>query len=350
MNTPSALLAAHRTGEISPSLLAAPAPVNDPYERCRRLIAQLRGRTVLSFSLQVDGARHLIEWPVEFSEYRDVTAAPPVPLGCCSRAHLPELELLRRHLEQGDIALLTYFTNSSSRYLQNSEDRMEWFFALDAYVDRPELPPEARPEIVRDLITWLGNRRHRSVFPWVNTLNTLLRALLEELEDDGLDTSGCVRDIRDYYGGLLREFDPGLSLRRYLENRAETIGMRPEFEFCFAYLGKRVPPAARNLVELMKENTAHLVALQNDVLSLSKEERQEQGHLNLKTYFPDDRNYISFVRQAYQDRFAAFQVLRPTRPGPLQDAWHICNQWLCGSLVWHLTSRRYDLGQFEILP
>jgi hypothetical protein len=226
---------------------------------------------------------------------------------------------------------------------------MDWFFALDSYVDGPATPPELREEVVRDLTAWIDDRNHQSRIPWVNTLNSVLRIILEDIERDGIDTSEILRDTRGYFEGFFLEFHQGLPLERYLENRAFTIGMRPEIAFCFAYLGRVLPSQARAQAEELKELAASLVALQNDTLSQRKEEGQEQGHLNLKAYFPDSREYVSFLSQSYRDKHAAFMARRPESPGPLEELWKVCHQWLCGSLVWHLTSRRYNLGQFEIL-
>ncbi|WP_095981632.1 terpene synthase family protein [Melittangium boletus] len=316
------------------------------------LIQKLGSKDKVAFDIQVDGARHRVDWPLDFSEYRVIASTYPVALGLCERGSFPELEQLRSHLTHSDLDLLTYFTSSSDSplYLQNSQDRMDWFFALDYFVDGPSVPPELREEVVRDLTGWLDDRSHVSRLPWVNTLNALLRIVLEDIEREGLDTSIIVRDTRGYFEGFLLEFDQKVPLERYLENRCKTIGMRPELEFCFAYLGTPLPAHERDLAERMKRAAADLVALQNDVLSLSKEEAQEQEHLRLKSYFPDSRRYVSFLNRFYEARFTSFLALRPREPGPLEAFWEVCSQWISGSLVWHLTSRRYNLGQFAILP
>ncbi|WNG62031.1 hypothetical protein F0U59_50510 [Archangium gephyra] len=322
------------------------------YAHLDALIGKLRERDRVTFDLQVDGLRHRVEWPLDFSEYRVIASTTPASLHLSTRGSFPELEVLRSHLLHSDLDLLTYYTcsTSSARYLQNSQDRMDWFFALDFFVDGPGMPPELREEVVRDLTTWLENRSHRSRLTWVNSLNAMLRVVLEDIEHDGLDTALIVRDTRRYFEGFLLEFDRTVPLERYLENRARTIGMGPEVESCFAYLGKPLPLQERGPAERMKELAAYLVALQNDTLSLRKEEGQEQGHLHLKTYFPDSREYVSFLNGFYQARYADFLAQRPRSPGPLEDLWKVCSQWICGSLVWHLTSRRYNLGQFDILP
>ncbi|HYO70487.1 MAG TPA: terpene synthase family protein, partial [Archangium sp.] len=319
------------------------APQDSRYAHVDALIGKLRGRDRVAFDLQVDGLRHRVEWPLDFSEYRVIASTSPVSLHLSSRGHFPELEMLRSHLLHSDLDLLTYYTcsTSSARYLQNSQDRMDWFFALDYFVDGPEMPLELRQEVVRELTTWLEDRRHRSRLPWVNSLNAMLRVVLEDMEHDGLDTSLVVQATRRYFEGFLLEFDKTVPLERYLENRSRTIGMGPEVESCFAYLGRRLPLQERGPAERIKELAAHLVALQNDALSLRKEEDQEQGHLHLKTYFPDSREYVSFLRGFYQARYADFLAQRPRSPGPLEDLWWVCYQWICGSLVWHLTSRRY---------
>jgi hypothetical protein len=326
------------------------APQDSRYVYVNDLIEKLRQRDKVTYDLQVDGLRHRIEWPIDFSEYRVIASTYPVSLHLATRGHFPELEQLRSHMLQGDFDLLTYYTCStrSARYLQNSQDRMDWFFALDSFVDGPAMPPELREEVVRDLFTWLEDRNHRSPLPWVNTLNAMLRVILEDIERDGIDTSLIVRDTRGYFEGFLLEFNPTVPLERYLENRALTIGMRPEVEFCFAYSGMTLSPPERAVAERMKDLSAYLVALQNDALSLRKEEDQEQGHLHLKSYFPDSRNYVSALTGLYRARYDDLMALRPGRPGPLEELWKICRQWICGSLVWHLTSPRYNLGQFEI--
>jgi hypothetical protein len=321
------------------------------YAHVDALIGKLRGRDRVTFDIQVDGLRHRVEWPLDFSEYHVIASTSPASLHLSTRGHFPELEVLRSHLLHSDLDLLTYYTCSSgsARHLQNSQDRMDWFFALDYFVDGPEMPLELREEVVRDLTAWLEDRSHRSRLTWVNSLNSMLRVVLEDIERDGLDTSLIVRDTRGYFEGFLLEFDRTVPLERYLENRARTIGMRPEVESCFAYLGRPLPLQERGQAERMKELAAYRVALQNDALSLCKEEGQEQGHLHLKTYFPDSREYVSFLTGFYQARYADFLAQRPRRPGPLEDLWRVCYQWICGSLVWHLTSRRYNLGQFDIL-
>jgi hypothetical protein len=325
----------------------------DPrYAYIDELIQKLGRKDKIVFDIQVDGSRHRVDWPLDFSEYRVIASTYPVALGLSERGHFPELEQLRPHLLHGDLDLLTYFTSStdSPLFLQNSQDRMDWFFALDYFVDGSSVPPEQREEVVRDLSAWLDDRHHLSRLPWVNTLNALLRIVLEDLEREGLDTSLLVRDTRGYFEGFLLEFDQKIALERYLENRALTIGMRPELEFCFAYLGRPLAAHERDAAERMKHAAADLVALQNDVLSLCKEEAQEQEHLRLKSFFPVSRKYVSFLNAFYQARFTSFLAMRPSGPGPLEEFWKVCSQWISGSLVWHLTSRRYNLGQFEILP
>jgi hypothetical protein len=326
-------------------------PQDSRYARVDALIEKLRHRDRVTFDIQVDGLRHRVEWPLDFSEYRVIASKTPDSLHLSTRGHFPELEVLRSHLSHGDFDLLTYYTcsTSSARYLQNSQDRMDWFFALDYFVDGQEMPLEVRQEVVRDLTAWLEDRSHRSRLPWVNSLNAMLRVILEDMERDGLETAHVVQALRGYFEGFLLEFDRTVPLERYLENRARTIGMGPEVESCFAYLGRPLPPQDRGPAERMKELAAHLVALQNDALSLSKEESEEQGHLRLKTYFPDSREYVLFLTGFYQARYADFLAQRPQSPGPLEDLWKVCYQWICGSLVWHLTSRRYNQGQFTIL-
>ena len=339
----------HEVERHQPLLRAVPH--DSRYLNIDGLIEQLWGRDRVTIDIQVDGLRHRVEWPLDFSEYRVIASAHPVPLLLCTRGRFPELEVLRSHLLHSDLDLLAYYTctTRSARYLQNSQDRTDWFFALDYFVDGPAIPQELREEVVRDLTAWIENRSHRSRLPWVNTLNSMLRIILEDIERDGLDTSRIARDMRGYFEGFLLEFDRKVPLERYLENRVRTVGMRPEVESCFAYVGKPLPLQERDQAERMKELAALLVALQNDTLSLHKEESQEQGHLHLKSYFPDSRKYVSFLTDFYQAQYTDFMAQRPRRPGPLEDLWTICHQWICGSLVWHLTSRRYNLGQFEIL-
>ncbi|MGZ3457102.1 MAG: terpene synthase family protein [Archangium sp.] len=339
----------HEAARSQPHLRAIPD--NSRYAYIDGLIEQLQSRDRVTFDLQVDGLRHRVEWPLDFSEYRVIASTYPVPMQLSTRGRFPELEELRSHLLHSDLDLLTYYTCSSgsARYLQNSQDRMDWFFALDSFVDGPALSQEQREQVVRDLCAWLEDRSYRSRLPWVNTLNSMLRVVLEDVERDGLDTSLIVRDIRGYFEGFLLEFDRTVSLERYLENRARTIGMPPEVESCFAYLGRPLPLQERGPAERMKELAAHLVALQNDTLSQRKEEDAEEGHLHLKSYFPDSREYVSFLNGFYQARYTDFMACRPQGSGPLADLWKVCHQWICGSLVWHLTSRRYDLGQFDIL-
>jgi hypothetical protein len=336
--------------EEPPKLLQA-VPKPPRYKYIDWLIEQLQWRSSVAFAIQVDGLSHRVEWPLDFSEYHVIASPYPVPLHFCTRGHFPEVEVLRSHLLHSDLDLLTYYTCScsSAKYLQNSQDRMDWFFALDFYVDGPATPPALREGVVRDLTAWIDDRSHRSRIPWVNTLNDVLQLLLEDIERDGIDTAEIRRDTRGYFEGFLLEFHRDVPLERYLENRAFTIGMRPEIAFCFAYLGRPLPFEERVPAERMKELAAYIVALQNDTLSQRKEEDQERGHLHLKAYFPDSRKYVSFVDRIYRDKYMALMALRPARPGPLQDLWNVCYQWICGSLVWHLTSRRYNQGQFEIL-
>ncbi|WNG25124.1 hypothetical protein F0U62_14690 [Cystobacter fuscus] len=59
--------------------------------------------------------------------------------------------------------------------------------------------------------------------------------------------------------------------------------------------------------------------------------------------------YVSFAKDFYAARFGEFLAMRPRGPGPLEALWKMCDQWISGSLLWHLTSRRYDLGQFQLL-
>lgn len=302
----------------------------------------------MAFDIQVGSARHRVEWPLDFSEYRVIPSRYPAPLKLCERLRLPEVEVLRSHLLGSDLDVLAYYICNSDRYLQNCQDRMDWFFALDYHVDGPSTPPAQREEVVRDLVTWLSDRSHLSRFPWLNNVNAMYQAILEELERDGLDTSRIIRDAGDYFRGFLLEFDAGLPLEGYLENRSHTIGMREEIEFCFAYLGRPLPREEHGAASQMKDCSAHLVALQNDALSQHKEEKNEEGHLHVKTYFPDSREYVSFLNRAYRDQYEIFLALRPSQPGPLEDLWQTCHQWICGSLVWHLTSRRYDQGQYEL--
>lgn len=336
---------------VTPAHPVPPFALDTRYQRVDSLIETLKRRDSVAYALQVDGARHRIEWPVDFSAYQVLASTTPVSLGLATRGDFPELERLRPHLLRGGFDLLTYYTCStrSVRYLQNSQDRMDWFFALDAFVDGQDLSAEQRTDVVRDLCAWLGDRGHQSQTRWVNTLNAMLRVILEDLEGDGIDTSRLIQDTRGYFEGFLLEFDPTVTLPRYLENRALTIGMRPEVEFCFAYSGLTLSPEERRVGERMKELAAHLVALQNDALSQSKEEAQEQGHLNLKAYFPEPQPYVEALNGLYRTRYDALRSLRPGRPGPLEVLWNICAQWVCGSLVWHLTTPRYDLGQFELL-
>jgi hypothetical protein len=335
----------------APQKLLREVPHDSRYVHLNGLIEQLQMRDRVTFDLQVDGLRHRVDWPLDFSEYQVIASTYPIPMQLRTRGHFPEFEVLDSHLLHSDLDLLTYYTCScsSARYLQNSQDRMDWFFALDYFVDRPGMSQELREDVVRDLIAWLADRSHLSRLPWVNTLNAMLRVVLEDIEHDGLDTSSIVRDTRGYFEGFLLEFDRTVSLERYLENRSRTIGMRPEIEFCFAYLGRSLPLQERGPAERIKELSAYLVALHNDTLSQSKEEGQEEGHLHLKSYFPDSRKYVSFLTDFYQARYADFMAQRPRSPGPLEDLWKTCHQWICGSLVWHLTSRRYNLGQFKIL-
>lgn len=321
------------------------------YTRLERLIERFRHRSSVAFNLQVGESNHFVEWPTDFSEYRVMASRYPETLHFTGRGDFPEVEVLRSHLLKGDFDLLTYYTCScrSDKYLQNSQDRMDWFFALDYFVDGPSTPPELREEVVRDLTVWVDDRSHRSRFPWVNALNSVLGLILEDLERDGIDTAEIRRETRGYYQGFLAEYHESLPLQGYLENRSFTDGMRPEIAFCFAYLGRPLPSEDRDAAETLKELSAYLVAIHNDTVSQRKEELTEQGHLNLKAYFPDSEEYVSFLCGLYREKYSAFRSMRPASPGPLADLWWVCNQWICGSIVWHLTSRRYDLGQFEIL-
>lgn len=321
------------------------------YAQLEHFVERLRGRSSLSIGLKVGDRRYPLVWPIDFSDYRILAGPSQAGAHGGHRERIADIERLCLHLARSDLDLLTYCTavSSSTGYLQDSRTRMEWFFAVDYHVDGPATPPALREEVVRDLTGWIADRSRRSRIPWINGLCAGLQLILEDLEQRGIDTSEIRRELSGYFNAFLLEFDGSLSLERYLENRSFSVGMRPVLAFCFAYLRAPLPPGEAEKAERMKDLTAYLVAFQNDAVSQRREERQEQGHLNLKAYFPDDPLYVAFLSRIYRDRFEAFMACRPARPGPLEDAWRVCYQWICGGLVWHLTTRRYDAGQLEIM-
>jgi hypothetical protein len=321
----------------------------DPrYVENELLIARLRGRDTLTFSLLVDGLRHQIEWPIDFSEYRVLDRPHPIPLQIFSRLGLSGAETLRPHLLRSDLDLLAYYACDTSQYLQNCQDRMDWFFYLDYHVDRPGTPQQEREEAVSDLLAWFDKPNRHSRLRWVNHVTTMLQELVGELKRDGLDTTALLHDARGYMKALIHEYDSTLSLDGYMENRASAIGVKPEVEFCFAYLGQSLPVAERGRAYMMKHLASYLVTLYNDTCSQMKEQDLEQGHVNLKTFLPKSTEYVSFLNETYRDVYSAFRALRPQSPGVLENYWKVCHQWVCGGLVWHLTSRRYNQGQMEI--
>lgn len=322
---------------------------HDPrYTAISRLIERFRNRDELTFTLRVDEVRHRIQWPIDFSEYHVTDRPRPRPLQIFNRVELPGADLLRAHLLRSDLELLAYYTCDSERYLQNCQDRMDWFFYLDYHVDGPATPQREREEAVGDLLAWLDQPQRRSRLQWVNNVTTMLGALVEVLERDGLDTRALLHDTRGYVQAFLREYDDTLSLEGYLENRASSIGVKPEVEFCFAYLGQPLTLVERGRAHMMKHLASYLITLHNDACSQLKEQGLENGHVNLKAFFPKSHEFVAFLNDTYRDIYSAFLALRPRRPGALENFWKVCHHWLCGSLVWHLTSRRYDLGQMEI--
>jgi hypothetical protein len=319
------------------------------YAKVDQLIEWCRRRDTLRVGLRVDGEPHVVEWPVDFSGYHIPERAPPEPLRLFQGGEIPGAGRLHAHLRDSDLDLLAYYTCGTRQYLQNCQDRMDWFFYLDHHVDGPHTPEAERGRAVGDLLAGLEAPGHGSRLEWVNAVLSLLQEVVGQLERDGLDTSAIRHATRGYFASFLHEHDAALPLEAYLENRLHSIGVAPELEFCFAYQGLTLSAAERGQAARIQRLASFLVALQNDTCSLFKEQG-EPGHLNLKTYFPQARRFVSFVTGAYRAHYASFLALRPERPGALECFWQVCHDWLRGSLVWHLTSRRYGQGQFHLLP
>ncbi|MBM3226126.1 MAG: hypothetical protein FJZ47_20350 [Candidatus Tectomicrobia bacterium] len=102
----------------------------------------------------------------------------------------------------------------------------------------------------------------------------------------------------------------------------------------------------------MKQYTAALIALQNDTYSLRKEQ-DEPDHLSLRHYYQTTpEQFLSAVVQTYDETLQAFVRMQPPAQTALRTYWNVCNQWICGSLLWHLTSKRYNPGHsaFALAP
>jgi hypothetical protein len=325
---------------------------DERYDIIDRLLEAARGKGTLTTSVLIDDEYHRVDWPIDFSDYQVTRRPRPSPQRLFrSEGYVdPEaIELIGKYLHACDFDTLTYYTIGPGEYLQNTQDRNDWFFYIDYFHDSDRTSPEEADAAVRDMIAWTYDRSHRSRIQWVNNANAMLRQILAELEKDGVDTTAIVENTRYYYEGLFRESDAGMTLQGYLENRRKSCGMYPEVEYCFAYTGRRLQPEERGRAHMMKECAAAIIGLQNDTCSLWKE-RNEPGHISLRSYCQTPRQFLTLVTSTYQAQLESFHRIKPEPSDvALAEYWDVCNRWICGSLLWHITTRRYNRGNI-ILP
>lgn len=312
-----------------------------------RLVDLCRNQNTLNVNILIDDTFHSIDWPVDFSEYETPQRPRPSPQQLFRNGDYldPEsVQLIGKYLHACDFDTLTYYTIGPAEFLQNTQNRNDWFFYIDYFLDSQRSSLADSAAAVSDMIAWTYDRRHQSQFRWVNNANAMLLHVLEELEESQIDTALIIENTRYYYEGLLHENDSAMTLQSYLENRAKSCGMYPEVEYCFSYTRDRIKPAEFGHAFMMKSFASALVALQNDTCSLWKE-RSEKDKINLMTYCQVPGQFIDFVTRTYGFIFRAFHGIKP-QPGEraLMQYWNVCNRWICGSLVWHLTTKRYNRG------
>ncbi len=282
-----------------------------------------------------------IKWKTDFRGYEVPQRKLPQPQGIIDELNLNVPKELSSHLRKGDFDVLAYQTCDTLDQLQNCQDRMDWFFYIDIFVDESKTASLASVSAaVKDLKAWLKDEGFVSQIEWVNNANKMLSQLFADAPPLPESRQLVKENIAIYYNSLVNE-KLQLSFSEYLRNRLGTIGAYPEVEFCFAYQNKLLTRTELEAAESMKQLMAWATALQNDATSAAKE-REEEDHASLYHYFESPEEFASFVEKAYSRAIDTFMALRPEDPTTaLHDYWHCCQQWICGSLVWHLTTKRY---------
>jgi Terpene synthase family 2, C-terminal metal binding len=286
---------------------------------------------------------------------------------------------LARYLRTGDFEFLAYYTCRNTDRLSDSLKRMDWFFYLDEQLDVVLTGKTERETCVKNLIQSLDqfqetpqkSRLHWECEPqpWIPIANTLLLELLDPIPSataDGVSPSPRSRvidSVRDYYQGLLDEEDSG-NLAWYLETRIRSIGVIPEIEFCFSYSNLTLDSVDALHAQVMARAVAVMILVQNDLVS-AKKEKAGLGHgvhlgsidsmdrpkpsnsqpqkLSLSSYASSVDDLCQLAERLYSSQFNLFHQLRPLdKETSLYSYWQCCNDWLCGSMVWHLLSPRYQ--------
>jgi hypothetical protein len=291
---------------------------------------------------------------------------------------------ISRYLRAGDFEFLAYYTCRITDRLSDSLKRMDWFFYLDEQLDVVLTGQSDREACVKDLIQSLSQPQDttansiltlaRDSRQWIAVANTLLFELLAPIRNESVDGYSpsprrrVIESVKDYYQGLLDEEGTG-DLDWYLETRIRSIGVIPEIEFCFSYSDLTLDSVDALQAQIMARAVAIMILVQNDLISAKKENvdlgnsvqvknrssntRQDHGYnktdkLSLPSYACSADDLRQLVERLYSTQFNLFHNIRPqARETPLYQYWQCCNDWLCGSMVWHLLSPRYHDSQAD---
>lgn len=314
--------------------------ISDKFTIIDNLIEKNREKTFINVNTLGEDKFYYVDLMIDFSEYFVTKKGYQIPQKVFEIIHENLSNDLNSFFEKCDLEVLAYYTCNSLKYLQNYQDYMDFIFYIDYYLDSGKQSDEEARESVYDLINWTKNRKYKSSIRWVNNANSMLKSIWEELESNQINTDAILENTRYYYKSLLKENDKTMFQQEYLENRMNTIGVYPSLAYCFAYTGYQLSAEDFGTSVVMKHLTSAMISLQNDLFSLYKE-TNEPNHINLRMYYSSVDEFLQAVTTTYENCFKAFISIKPQQSCSLLEYWRVCNQWICGSLLWHMTSRRY---------
>ncbi|MBD2534683.1 hypothetical protein H6G97_36500 [Nostoc flagelliforme FACHB-838] len=315
--------------------------ISDKFILIDNLLEKNCEETFINTNILVEDKLYHVDWIIDFSEYSIIKRDYQVPQKILETINENISNDIKIFFEKCDFEVLAYYTCNSLKYLQNHQDNMDWIFYIDYYLDSGKQSDEEVKQSLYDLIIWTKNRKHKSSITWVNNANLMLKNILEELESNEINTDAILENTRYYYKSLLKENDKTMFQQEYLENRMNTIGVYPTLAYCFAYTGCELSAEDFATSVIMKHLTSIMIGLENDLFSLYKE-ANEPNYINLRMYYSSVDEFLRAVTTTYENCFKAFISIKPQESCSLLEHWRVCNQWICGSLLWHMTSRRYN--------
>ncbi len=319
------------------------------FEKSTELYHQIKNADSVKCEILLPTGKIPIQWKVNFLNYNPPSEMEINPLTIFDSCKIKLPCKIANEILKSDLDVLSHFTTCDSQKSQLSNDRLEWYFYIDWFLDSECISEQKNlAECVHDLSIFLNNPSHKSKIEWVNNANSLLKYVLQKSNYAKYQIESIIEEITSYYNSLLIEKSK-MNFSKYISNRIGSTGSASELECCFGYKNVALSHSEKMHIALFKNLFGQCQILHNDTLSAGKEFYEQNG-ARIFDYFSNHDSFSNFVQESYSRLIDTFISLQSQEHENLYWYWQSVQNWICGSLIWHLNSGRYSNYVQNILP